>query len=219
MQFIHTYDGKVTATGSSSTSRALDFITRYPWIRIGDINSGYVVVEEVGRNTRRVSGFGYSGSPDEILPLLQYLYYVEALGASCFCAPAPDWKELVVLMAAEALRRFPETVKMPLPVLCSCVRREEFRGLADLLSAKMDVAKVPILLGPGIIPDWNFSVFPGFSKLIAMMLIAGIMDKATMERVIRLVAADYSKNEDNVFAALSLCREGACSFDEAIVLV
>ncbi len=217
MKFIDTIDSKVNAERPTTTNAALDFLWKYPWGRIGRVDLDHVVVEEVGRNTRRVFGFGYSGSPSEILPLLRFLYLRTAFQAACFCSPAPDWRERVVLSAIEELRRFPEKARVPLSVLCSCTQREEFQEFALLLSANVEISPTPILLEPGVIPDWKYSVVPG-NKLIAMMLTSGISEKETMERAIRFVAEDYSKNEDNVFAAIELHREGVCGFDEALTM-
>lgn len=217
MKHIQTIDGKIQFEGATTPNSAMNFIGRYPWDKISRTEVDYVAVEEIGRNTRRVFGFGYSGLPNEILPLLRFLYFRIALRAACFCSPSPDWRARLVLSAAEELRRFPEKAKTPLSLLCSCTKKEEFQGLAELLSANIEIAQAPILLEPGIIPDWKFSVVPG-NNLIAMMLTSGISEQETIEHAIRFVAKDYQKNEDIAYAALELHREGACSFDEALAM-
>lgn len=218
MKYIGTINGEIKWEVPITTSKAMNFLMKYPWERIGKVDQNHVVVEEVGRNTHQVFGFGYSGSPSEILPLLRFLYIRTALRTACFCSSSPDWREREVLSVAKELGRFPEKAKAPLSVLCSCTQQEEFRELAELLSANIEISPTPILLGQGVIPDWKFSVAGGNEPIIAMMLTYGISQKETIERGIQFVAKDYWKNDDHVIAALELHQEGACSFDEALAM-
>ena len=219
MKGMYTLDGVSSAEFPSSQSNALAFLAEYPWRRISEIDHHHVVVEEIGRNTGRVFGFRYEGTPDEIRPLLRFLYVFQALQAACFCTCSPDWREKVVSETVEKLRRFPKDASVPLAVACSCIKKKEFEDLAQVFSKHVPIVTNPILLEPGILPDYHWSVLPIFGAEIAMMLTSGI--SAREDIVAGIHAASHwkkKKGPKDLLAAAELSRDGLCSFVEALAL-
>jgi len=219
MKGIHTLDGVIQAEFPSSRSGALRFLAKYPWRRISEISPDHVVVEEIGRNTGRVFGFRYEGTSAEMQPVLSFLYLFQVLRGACFCAPSPDWREKILLEAVEEAQRFPEDARVPLAIACSCIKDKEFENLAKVFSANISTVPNPVLLEPGVLPDFPYPILTLFRAEIAMMLISGVSAKEDILVGIQAaVRFEEKKEPEDLLAAAELSRDGLCSFGEALAL-
>ena len=211
---------------TSTAERSLHFIMfygSYSGVKVVGATPTSITLEEIGRNTGSIFSWKFEGSAAEILPLIKFAYLSKDLEAACFHSPSPEWQERMIKETAEALAIFPAEARIPLPILCVCTAEPKFKDLLELLRAAISVSPTPILLeNDPFQDDWDW-LLSSSTQQIAMMLAVGITGEEEILAGLQSIAhgkgfEDGRKKDENLFAAIQLHREGACSFREALAL-
>ncbi len=207
---------------SENPNRAMMFLAKYPWQRISEISETSLVVEETGRNTKAVWAWRFEGTLEEILSINQFLYLVVAIGAACYCSLGENYRESHAAKTAERLQRFPENARVPIPFACQCFGESEFaelvKSFTDAVPTATDLALLERL--PRVFPSSDYELpATGWASSVAAMLVAGISAPEDIATGVR-AAAKYPEplELEDLQAAAELSAEGACSFQEILVL-